>query len=100
MSDAMPAVECALHGTRGLGTMCVHAATAVDSGSLVGLYWADAVPDAARPDAWCGACEAQLLGQGWSSHWFEQADFKILCELCWDMGAERLAGQHTQCEGM
>jgi hypothetical protein len=86
--------NCCIHGDQGIGLMCVHAATAIDSGASVGLFLSDNT-GLARPDAWCRACEDRLVREGWSEAWFEDADFKILCAACWDLGRQRQASQST-----
>ena len=78
-------VQCDRHGLQGIGLVCTHVAHAIDSGTQVGFYWADN-KDSARPDAWCQACEKELvaLGDAPLNDWFKKAEFKILCASCWD----------------
>ena len=89
-------VHCDQHGAQGIGLMCVHAAAAIGTGEQPGLFWADESADTARPDAWCQACEQVLLEHGWREAWFEQAQFKILCQACWDQGRAEFGTAHTQ----
>ena len=87
-------VNCCEHGDQGISLVCIHAAIAIDSGEPSGFYWSDNT-DLARPDAWCHACEERLVGEGWSETWFKDADFKILCAVCWDLAKERLSSGPT-----
>ena len=78
-------VNCDLHGEQGIGLVCKHLALALDPGARVGFYWGDDT-DTARPDAWCSECEAALVAlKGRSSEkWFQEAEFKVFCAMCWD----------------
>jgi len=77
--------NCPKHGPQGIGLVCTHVAHAIDSHQDVGFFWGDDT-DTARPDAWCAACELELVAlQGAPSDtWFVACDFKILCAACWD----------------
>jgi hypothetical protein len=81
-------VECSTHGNQGMGLLCIHAAIAIDSGTRSGFFQSDNT-DLARPDAWCGDCQQKLSQSGWSEEWFEAAEFKIVCAICWDLAKER-----------
>lgn len=92
MNEQDKKVACDQHGVRGFGLVCTHIAHAVDSGAAVGFFWGDDA-DLARPDAWCAACESALLavpaGET-TDRWFLSCDYKIFCEVCWDLARERL----------
>jgi hypothetical protein len=78
-------VSCSIHGTHGIGLVCVHVANGLLRGDQVGFYWSDNT-DLARPDAWCKDCETALRHPNDTSSevWLANADFKMLCALCWD----------------
>jgi len=86
-------VDCDQHGRAGFGLVCTHVADAIDRKNQVGFFWGDDT-DTARPDAWCAACENALVAlQGASSEqWFVDAEFKVLCEFCWDEAKEVCGG--------
>ena len=67
-------------------------AHAIDRGELVGFYWGTQ-SDLARPDAWCAECNEKRKNPGLRTEdkWFQEADFKMLCEHCWDE-AKRVCG--------
>ncbi|MFW2588543.1 hypothetical protein [Sagittula sp. SSi028] len=82
-------VECQVHGRQGIGLVCEHIAHAVDGDNpKVGFFHGNEI-DTARPDAWCRACEDSLIeldgDQG--DRWFDNADFKVFCQCCWDEAA-------------
>lgn len=81
----MKKTNCPNHGEQGIGLVCTHIAYAIDTGGRVGFYWGDDI-DTARPDAWCQECEDALvaLDGASSEQWFVDAEFKILCAVCWD----------------
>lgn len=85
----MRLVECQVHGRQGIGLVCTHIAHAVDGDHpRVGFFHGNET-DTARPDAWCRACEDSLIeldgDQG--DRWFDNADFKVFCQFCWDEAA-------------
>lgn len=73
-------VSCDRHGMQGIGLVCQHLLSYKEP---IGFYWSDD-SDQARPDAWCNACEEQLLKDQFTEAWYEQAGFQTLCALCWD----------------
>jgi len=85
-------VNCAKHGISGFGLVCTHVAHAIDRGELVGFYWGT-TDGMARPDAWCWECNEKRINPGTKTEeeWFGEADFKVLCEHCWDE-AKRICG--------
>jgi hypothetical protein len=83
-------VACDRHGEQEIGLACVHVAEAIDTGRSPGFYWVDG-DERGCPDAWCQVCEDRLLEQGWSEAWFGQADFKILCAVCWGLAKAQFA---------
>ena len=88
----MTATTCSKHGIRGIGLVCNRIAAALLAEDVsVGFFWGDDV-DTARPDAWCHQCEQELLALAGrsSEHWFLTAEFKPLCETCWDEAKELL----------
>ena len=91
----MKNVNCPSHGEQGIGLVCKHIACAVDAGERVGFFWGDD-PDTARPDAWCYECENALVAlSGRSTEgWFQDAEFKVFCAMCWDE-AKAICGGFT-----
>jgi hypothetical protein len=85
--------HCPVHGTQGIGLVCVHIAHAVDSGEKVGFFWGSD-DDLARPDAWCKVCEDLLVAalDGEQEQWFRGADFKVFCASCWDQARQVCGG--------
>lgn len=83
---------CSSHRKQGIGLVCTHIALAVDREEKVGFYFGNDT-DTARPDAWCQACETALIALNGadSTAWFEAAEFKIFCAVCWD-AASRVCG--------
>lgn len=88
----MEDVVCHEHGPQGIGLACTHIAHAIDTREPVGFFWGDE-DDTARPDAWCLACEKELLAvpAGHSTEaWFLACDYKVLCAACWDIAKHHL----------
>lgn len=88
----MKETNCKHRGRQQIALVCSHIADAVDRHEQVGFYWGDDT-DTGRPDAWCSACERDLVSlQGASSErWFIAAKFRIFCVTCWD-DARRVCG--------
>lgn len=89
----MKQVRCSTHGPQGMGLACTHVAHAIDSGEQVGFFWGELPDDAARPDAWCSACEERWLARPpgeLTDDWFRSCQFKILCAHCWDLAKQVL----------
>lgn len=78
-------VVCEQHGTQGIGLVCQHILLAK---APSGFFWSDD-SDQARPDAWCTDCEENLVQDGFSETWYEQAGFQACCALCWDAAKAR-----------
>ena len=91
----MKKATCPRHGEQGIGLVCTHIAHAIDSPNpVVGFFWGEE-DDLARPDAWCLECEGRLIqakDEDAQSQWFASAEFKILCECCWDEAKEVCSG--------
>ena len=83
--DTTRNVTCVHHGCCGIGLVCTHVAHAIDRGELVGFCWG-AQTDLAQPDAWCDECNEKRKNPGTKTEeeWFREAEFKVLCEHCWD----------------
>lgn len=79
------------HGEQEFAIACVHVCRAIDSGDLVGFYWASDV-DGPRPDAWCQACERWSIDHPNATieEWMKVADFKFVCVCCWDEAKQLL----------
>lgn len=76
-------VHCGAHGQQGIALLCIHLASVQQEARHVGFFYGTET-DLARPDGWCVACETRLLNGVNGEAWMREADFKIVCALCWD----------------
>ena len=86
----MSKVNCSEHGLAGMAFLCVHAATAIDSGEPVGFYF----DESETPQlAWCHACEQvrlQATATTPNGNWSTNVEFKCVCEHCYQLAKARL----------
>jgi hypothetical protein len=88
-------VNCTQHGMQGVGLACRHIIAAARTEKMsVGFFWSDD-QDQARPDAWCDACEADLVKSDWSEAWHQAAGFEMVCALCWDAAKVKAEAAET-----
>jgi len=86
----MTKINCSQHGVAGMAFLCVHAALAIDTGDPVGFYFDESGNPAL---AWCHACELvrlQAVELDPHANWSGAAEFKPVCEQCYQLARDRL----------
>jgi hypothetical protein len=84
--DAMAlTIDCQVHGQQERTYVCRHIADSLTTGATVGFHWPEE-SRAARPDAWCSACEQVRVAEGgeWTATAMDFVDMKVLCGGCYD----------------
>ena len=78
-------VECPAHGPSQATFVCRHLAESLRTGKPIGFFTAEA-EGSPRPDAWCGACEEQVLRTGgeWTDESEAFAAATMICSACYD----------------
>lgn len=86
MTDDDELIECATHGETPPVFACKHVSRGVACG-----FWTPVEDDveAARPSAWCDACEEVANANGGWPDDYALENMKLLCTHCWDAAKER-----------
>ena len=75
-------IDCERHGQRATAYVCQH----LVAGENQGFHWGEDPdnPFSPVPDAWCHACEEELLREGeWNDRNEAFADIKVICSECY-----------------
>jgi hypothetical protein len=83
----MKEIFCQTHGTQQrYAIVCQHLFESLDSKKVVGLYLPhEDIPNNEPFEAWCDECEIVLDEEkGWNDKSESFADFKLVCEKCYD----------------
>jgi len=76
-------VNCNAHGEQAVTLVCQHIARANQSDANMGFYWSNE-DENVFPDAWCRACNEQLLvADEWNDAMVKAASFKVICSVCY-----------------